>query len=167
MKFDITRLPVFQGVMGFLAILLIITFVFAFRAVEEDEKLVMRISPTPMQGGITPMATPGGLPQKLVDRGRQLAESNACLACHSISGEVLTGPTWLNLFGKTETLEDGSQVVVDEEYIRESIRNPAAKVVKGFPAVMPSFSALSDQDIDAIIAFIKSLSEAEGASTSQ
>jgi mono/diheme cytochrome c family protein len=58
------------------------------------------------------------------------------------------------------TLDDGSTVTVEDEYIRESIVDPNAKVVEGFsPSVMPQSygDVLSDEDIEAIIAFIKSL----------
>ena len=89
-----------------------------------------------------------------------IAQSRGCTACHSTTGGIIVGPTWQNLFGKTETLDDGSQVVVDEAYIRESILNPRAKIVQGFQPVMPSFT-LSDGDIEALIAFIKSLSEVQ------
>jgi cytochrome c oxidase subunit 2 len=59
------------------------------------------------------------------------------------------------VYGKTETLADGTSIKVDEGYIKDSILNPSAKIVKGYAAVMPAF-APSDQELNALIAFIKS-----------
>ena len=109
--------------------------------------------------GASPMASPGASPGALVgdvERGRQLAAQ--FLGCHSVDGSTLVGPTWLGLFGRTETLADGTTVVVDEAYLRESIVDPNAKVVAGFPAgAMPPFSYLTEQQLADLIAYIKSL----------
>lgn len=79
-----------------------------------------------------------------------------CLACHSLNGTPMTGPTFKGVWGRKEELSDGSTVVVDENYVRESILVPTAKVVKGFQPVMPPFKGvLSDKEIDALIAFLK------------
>ena len=60
------------------------------------------------------------------------------------------------MFGREETLVDGSKVKVDENYIKESILNPTAKVVQGYAPVMPVFAGqLKDPQIEAIIAFLK------------
>ena len=57
-------------------------------------------------------------------------------------------------------LEGGSAVVVDENYLRESILSPQAKIVLGYQPVMPTFQGvLKDKQIDALIAYIKSLKE--------
>lgn len=89
-------------------------------------------------------------------RGKQLFAQWGCQTCHSLDGAKLAGPTFKGLFGREEELADGSKVKVDENYIRESILNPNAKVVKGFAPVMPVFQGqLKDPQIDAIIAFIK------------
>jgi len=90
-----------------------------------------------------------------VSKGKQL--SAQCLACHSVDGSTIVGPTWKGLYGHEVTLSDGSKVTADSAYIAESIHDPNAKVVEGFPAVMPPFAYLSDQDIADIIAYIKSL----------
>ena len=103
-------------------------------------------------------------PEDLVERGKQLAQGNGCLGCHSTNGSKSLGPTWQGLFGKVETLQDGSTVTVDEAYLKESIVEPNAKIVKDFPAAMPAFKTLSDEEIQALIAFIKSLSTKEGGS---
>ena len=91
--------------------------------------------------------------------GQQLASAN-CTSCHSVDGSDATGPTWQGLFGSEVPLEDGSTVTADEEYIRESILEPQAKVHEGFPPIMPSFSGqLSDDEINQIIAYIETLAE--------
>jgi cytochrome c oxidase subunit 2 len=93
--------------------------------------------------------------QELVDKGQQLAQSMGCIACHSIDGGPSLGPTWKAIVGRTETLIDGSTVVVDDDYLRESITAPTAKLVKGFPPVMQPYALEPDQ-LDALIAYIKS-----------
>jgi cytochrome c oxidase subunit 2 len=95
-----------------------------------------------------------------VVRGQKLAQQYGCLACHSIDGSKLVGPSWKGVFGSQVSLADGSTVTADEAYIRESILDPTAKVVQGFPGnVMPPTyrSQLSDAQIADLIAFIKSL----------
>ncbi|NUM81896.1 cytochrome c oxidase subunit II [bacterium] len=90
--------------------------------------------------------------------GAKLYVSKACITCHSIDGKPGTGPSWKGIFGKQEHLADGSSVLVDENYIRESLLNPQAKVTAGYQPVMPTFQGiLKDREIDAIIAYIKSL----------
>jgi cytochrome c oxidase subunit 2 len=90
--------------------------------------------------------------------GEMLFRSNQCFTCHSTDGSPMTGPTFRGLFGKQETMTDGSTVTVDENYLRESILNPQAKIVRGYQPVMPTFrGALRDQQIDAIISYIRTL----------
>jgi cytochrome c oxidase subunit 2 len=75
-----------------------------------------------------------------------------------VDGSRSAGPTWKGLYGKTETLADGSTVVVDEDYLKESIAKPGAKVVKDYAPLMPPYH-LSSEDLDALIAYTKGLSE--------
>ncbi len=89
--------------------------------------------------------------------GKTLFAQGGCTACHSITGAVGVGPALNALYGTDETLVDGSTVLVDDNYIRESIVNPTAKVVKGFGPVMPPFAGqFEDAEIDALIDYIKS-----------
>lgn len=93
--------------------------------------------------------------------GAQLYKKDACSTCHSIDGTKGTGPTWMHMFGDkvalNATLSGGvGEAVVDENYVRESILQPNAKVVAGFNPVMPPYT-LSDVEIDAIIAYQKTL----------
>ena len=91
--------------------------------------------------------------------GQKLAQENGCLACHSVDGTKIIGPTWLGVFGKEEVLTDGSTVTVDEDYILESIREPGTKIVEGFQNLMPITAGqnLTDEQIQNIVEFIKSL----------
>lgn len=93
------------------------------------------------------------------EAGRKLFVVNGCHQCHSVDGTAKVGPSLLGVFGKQQRLADGSAVVADENYIRESILEPAAQVVAGYEPVMPTFQGrLSDQQIAALIAYLKSLS---------
>jgi cytochrome c oxidase subunit II len=91
------------------------------------------------------------------ESGKALVAQNGCLACHSVDGTALTGPTWRGLYGTTVELSDGSKVVADDAYLKESIADPGAKVVLGFqPGTMPKFG-LSDSQISDIVAYLATL----------
>jgi cytochrome c oxidase subunit 2 len=97
-----------------------------------------------------------GLPPE--ELGKKLYNTRSCAACHSLDGTRIIGPTFKGVFGRTEDIEGGTKVVVDENYIRESILEPQAKIVKGYPPTMPVFRGLlKDNEIDAIIAFLKTV----------
>jgi cytochrome c oxidase subunit II len=90
--------------------------------------------------------------------GEKLYTAKACVTCHSVDGSPKVGPTWKALFGKKQSLVGGGSVVADENYLHESIVNPGAKVVAGFDNVMPTYAgSLSDREISALIAYIKTL----------
>lgn len=98
----------------------------------------------------------GGLPP--AELGEKIYKGKGCNACHSIDGSAVIGPTFKGLYGRNTVFEDGSSVTVDENYIRESILEPQAKVVQGYPPSMPSFKGiLSDRDVTAVIAYIKTI----------
>jgi len=95
---------------------------------------------------------------QLATVGAELYKSKNCVACHSVDGARIVGPTFKGLFGRKEDLEGGTSVDVDETYIRESINEPLAKVVKGYPPAMPAFKGLlKERQIDALVAYIKTL----------
>lgn len=92
--------------------------------------------------------------------GKLLYQRRGCVQCHSDDGSAKAGggPSFKGTYGSSQPLTDGSTVVVEDNYIRESILNPMAKVRGGFRPVMPTFQGqLKDAEIDAIIAYIKSL----------
>jgi cytochrome c oxidase subunit 2 len=97
------------------------------------------------------------LDSELAMRGQRLSTSEGCIACHSVDGSIAVGPSWLGMWGRQETLTNGRTVVVDEEYFRNSIKDPQRQVVQGYPNVM-LYYFLSEDDIGALIAFAKSLS---------
>jgi cytochrome c oxidase subunit 2 len=94
--------------------------------------------------------------------GRQLVESKGCLACHSLDGRDLVGPTYRDAWGTTvNVVTDGQsrQVTYDEEYVIRSIYEPDYDIHEGYrPGQMLSYEGeLSDQDIEMIIEFLKTL----------
>jgi cytochrome c oxidase subunit 2 len=92
--------------------------------------------------------------------GRQYYEEKGCLGCHSSDGAFLTGPTFQGLFGSERTFANGASAVADEEYLRNSIINPAGQVVEGLSDnLMPKNygDQLDDEQIAALIEYIKSL----------
>jgi cytochrome c oxidase subunit 2 len=100
-----------------------------------------------------------------VQAGEILYQRRGCIQCHSVDGSAKVGPTFKEVFGSQQGLIDGSSVTVDENYLRESILEPQAKVRAGYKPVMPTYQGqLKDEEISALIAYIKSLSEQEDAS---
>lgn len=98
------------------------------------------------------------------DRGYQVLVRNGCNACHSSDGSRLVGPSYLDSWGTTRTvITEGEerQVEADEEYIRRSIYEPNADVVKGFnEGLMLSYEGMvSEEEIDLIIAYLRQLNE--------
>jgi cytochrome c oxidase subunit 2 len=90
--------------------------------------------------------------------GELLYQRRGCIQCHSIDGSAKTGPSFRGTFGTQQALASGDMITVDENYIRESIVDPMAKVRAGYKPVMPTYrDQLKDEEIDALIAFIKSL----------
>ena len=109
----------------------------------------------------------GGVPAgSLAQTGQALFQQLGCSTCHRFDVQG-RGPNLTGVFGKPVSLEDGRTVVADENYVRESILVPAAKVVSGFKPVMPSFQGqVSEEQLDALIAYVKSLSQAPTAQAS-
>jgi cytochrome c oxidase subunit II len=96
--------------------------------------------------------------------GRLLTEQKGCIACHSADGTKIVGPSYKGIFGHKVTVSsDGKdrEITVDEEYIKKSILEPDADIVKGFnKGSMISYKGqLNDQEIEEIIEYIKTLSE--------
>lgn len=85
-------------------------------------------------------------------------EQKGCATCHTIDGTRSKGPSWKGIFGKMEKLTGGASALVDENYLRESMMQPNAKVVDGYEAIMPTFQGLLRQnEVNGLVAFIKSL----------
>ncbi len=88
--------------------------------------------------------------------GGRIAMEKGCLACHSIDGQARVGPSWQDIFGTERELATGTKVRVDEAYLMEAIYQPNARIVKGYPAIMPPGN-LSPPEAQAIIDYIKTL----------
>ena len=99
-------------------------------------------------------------PGNLRLQGERIAAEVGCFKCHTVDGSPHLGPTFHNLYLKREKLIDGSEIVVDEAYITESMMDPNLKIAYGFgPGVMPTFlGKLDGPDSAAILEYIKSLS---------
>jgi cytochrome c oxidase subunit 2 len=94
----------------------------------------------------------------LLAEGRTVAAQQGCLKCHSVDGSRHIGPTWVDLYQRSQKLKDGKSVVADEGYLTESMMDPRAKVVRGFQPVMPTYQGrIPGPEIAAIVEFIKSL----------
>ena len=92
----------------------------------------------------------------LPELGEQLYNQQQCFACHSVDGSPGIGPTFQGLYGTSETMTDGSSVEVDDNYLRESILDPGARVVEGYQNVMPAaYGNLSERQVSGLIEFIK------------
>ena len=94
--------------------------------------------------------------------GRQIVRRLGCTACHSTDGSKIIGPSYKGIFGhETVVVTDGKErtLTVNEDYIRRSVYDPNADIVKGFSkGLMQSYQGqVTDEDLDKIIAFIKSL----------
>lgn len=97
----------------------------------------------------------GGGGQGPSQSGEDLAAEVGCLACHQ---ETDTGiaPSLHGIWGTEVTLEYGTTVTVDEEYVRRSITDPAVDVVEGYRATMPTFP-LDDAEVDRLVEWVESL----------
>lgn len=90
--------------------------------------------------------------------GEKIFAELGCVTCHrtDIQGR---GPNLQGIFGKPVLLQDGRTVTADENYIRESILDPGAKIVNGYKPVMPTFQGLvTEEQVNALVAYVKSLS---------
>jgi cytochrome c oxidase subunit 2 len=101
----------------------------------------------------------GGASGSLSANGQQLFQQLGCSTCHRFDTQG-RGPNLTGVFGKPVLLEDGRTVTADENYIRESILNPGAKIVSGFKPIMPTFQGqVSEESLMALVAYIKSLAQ--------
>jgi cytochrome c oxidase subunit II len=92
------------------------------------------------------------------ETGARHYKARGCASCHTLGDAAGVGPSFKGIYGGTVVLSDGRKVPVDEDYLRESILDPAAKVVAGFDPVMPTYRGrVTDKEITALIEYIKSL----------
>jgi cytochrome c oxidase subunit 2 len=99
----------------------------------------------------------GGSERSMASQGEALFQKYACNTCHT-NDATARGPVLAGLFGKPVMLSDGRVVTADENYIRESILNPQAKIVEGFQPIMPTFQGqVSEEDLLKLLAYLQSL----------
>ena len=96
--------------------------------------------------------------------GQMVVEKYGCQACHSYDGTKLVGPSFKGIFGEKATVETSGvkrEIIVDDEYIKTSIYEPEVDVVEGYrKGQMITYKGMvSEEEVQAIIAFIKSLNE--------
>jgi cytochrome c oxidase subunit 2 len=94
--------------------------------------------------------------------GLSVLKKNGCLACHSLDGSKLVGPTLKGIYGKKEVvIANGQekQITVDDGYIQRSIYEPNAEIVKGYvQGMMLSYkTSITDEEIEQIIEYFKTL----------
>jgi cytochrome c oxidase subunit II len=115
---------------------------------------VVVLEPAQYQAWLAGGATFGSL----AANGESMFQQLGCPTCHRFDVQG-RGPNLIGVFGKPVQLEDGRTVIADENYIRESILSPSAKIVSGFKPIMPTFQGLvSEEQLTALVAYIKSLS---------
>ena len=101
----------------------------------------------------------------LADQGWEVLRRNGCNACHSVDGSKLIGPSYLGGWGGTRTVvtdREEREITVDAEYVKRSIYEPNADVVKGFnKSLMQPYEEgmVSEQDVELIIEYLKKLNE--------
>src|SRR5262245_13083663 len=104
----------------------------------------------------------GGEREPMAMAGERLFEQLGCGSCHRADAGG-RGPVLGGLFGKPVQLATGERVIADEHYLRESILNPRAQIVAGYPPIMPPYEGqISEEGLLQIIAYIKALGQANG-----
>lgn len=99
----------------------------------------------------------------LTSTGEQQFAALGCVTCHAADGKG-RGPSLVGIYGKQQQLANGSTVIADDAYLRESILNPQAKMVQGYAPLMPTYQGqISEDGLVSLLAYIKSLGAASPA----
>jgi cytochrome c oxidase subunit 2 len=91
-------------------------------------------------------------------KGEDLFRSNGCDDCHAMF-DSRKGPSLYGIYGTPRKFTNGNVVIADQSYIRNSIVNPRSQIVQGYSNTMPTFAKMKEDDLWAIMAYVKSLSE--------
>ena len=104
--------------------------------------------------------------QTPVELGKDLFMNKlGCASCHA-GGPQQRGAKLEGIYGKEVKLTGGGTVIADDQYIRNSILNPASQIVEGYQPIMPTFKGqVTDEQLNGLVAYIKSLSGVTGGST--
>ena len=108
-------------------------------------------------GGILGLASACGSVDVGPEAGQNLAVIKGCAACHAVDETPKIGPTWVGLYDSQVELDDGSFLLADETYLMESIKDPNAKIVNGFSKGSMPLVSLTDDEVNALVAYIKSV----------
>ncbi len=99
-----------------------------------------------------------------VESGEALFAQYACQTCHEQEGTG-RGPSLYGIAGQEVQLTSGQSLERDDDYFRESILNPGAKIVAGYQLLMPTYQGqISEESLQHLISYIKSLSAGDGNS---
>lgn len=96
--------------------------------------------------------------ETLAQTGERVLNEKGCTACHSVDGSAGVGPSLKGIWGVDRKLTSGQVVKVDENYIRESIVKPGAKIAAGYDDIMPAIP-LEDREIQGVVVYVQSLKE--------
>jgi len=97
--------------------------------------------------------------ESMPQAGAKLYDQLSCITCHGTG----KGPSLVGIYNKPVKLGDGSTVVADDAYLRESVLYPSAKIVAGYPPIMPTFKGqVTEEQLLQLIAYIRSLGPQEG-----
>jgi cytochrome c oxidase subunit II len=124
--------------------------------VSEFEAWYFGEASAPIPGKASTVAAAAALPSH---PALAVLKQKECLACHSLDGSVMVGPTFKALYGRKEIVASSGnerEITVDEARLTTAIRNPLGEIVKGYPPAMPSIP-LSDGVLQLVIEFIKTL----------
>ncbi len=114
---------------------------------------VIVMNPAEYQRWLSGAAT--GVPMS--SAGGDLFQQFGCATCHQANNSG-RGPSLVGVFGSTVKLQGGKTVVADQDYVRESILDPAAKIVAGYKPIMPDFrNQLTPDQVSQLIEYVKSL----------
>jgi len=140
-------------------VVLIAVVVFSYVAFKTAETPSSAATPTTTSSSVGPLSQ-----EAMVAQGKVLFQQYRCNVCHTTEGGNAAGPTMKGLAGSQVKINDGTTVVADTNYLRESILNPDTKIVAGYgPSVMSAaldpFSQQIQQDnhVADIVAYIESL----------
>ncbi|MCE9558156.1 MAG: cytochrome c oxidase subunit II [Armatimonadetes bacterium] len=106
-------------------------------------------------------------PKTLAQAGEQLFNDMRCGTCHGVENTE-RGPSLHNLLGSTRVFTNGATQVADEDYLRESMIDPFARITKGYSNTMPVYvykKQINEEQIRNIIEYIKSLGTTKPASS--
>lgn len=101
----------------------------------------------------------GGAQGSMSATGQKLFQELGCATCHRFDTQG-RGPNLQGVYGKPVLLDDGRTLPADDNYVRESILQPGAKVVAGFKPIMPAFQGIiSEEQLLSLVAYVKSLAQ--------